>query len=785
MKHLLIVKLFILFLICKNIPILSQQISQTVKGKIIDVETQSPLVGAYIIVGKENSIPVAVTDENGNFRLPNVPVGRYNIQATYVGYEPTQISEVLVSSGKEVVLTITLKQSVTQVNEVTVKVFSRKDRAVNSMASISARSFTVEETRRYAGGLDDPARMASAFAGVAVGNIQDNAIVIRGNSPKGVAWRLEGVDIPNPNHFAGGNVAGGGLVTVFSSQMLSTSDFYTGAFPAEYGNALAGVFDMKLRTGNSEKYEHAVQIGLLGIDIASEGPINKNNNATYLFNYRYSTTGLLSKMNLIPSEQIPTYQDLSFKLNFPTKTAGVFSLWGIGAIDVNNEPDELDSSLWKYDWDRIKYEWKLNTGASGLTHKIMLGKTSYINSTIAISGTQNKMGQSRLDDNLIRQPNCILEDNSGKVTVSSYINHKFSAKHTTRVGINHHVIFYNLDLNASINNDQTTFRNFVKENGKSSLTEFYVQHKYDLNEDLSITGGLHSEYFALNGNYSIEPRAAVKWQFLPHHTLSFGFGRHSQIEELKIYLIKYQVNDQDFFPNKNLEMSVANHYVLGYDWSITDYLRLKIEPYYQIIYNAPGKPNSSFSMLNFTQDWTLRDSLANNSKGKNIGIDFTVERFLHNNFYYLVTFSVFDSKYKASDNVWRNTKFNKKYVFNFLAGKEFFTRKNKVIGLNLRFNYLGGDRYSPILEHESKTAKNVVFNDTKAYQEQFSATSYLDITITYRINKPKFSSVWALQVKNVLGAPMIDAFEYNYKIGYVEQVYAVVVLPILSYKIEF
>lgn len=765
--------------------LLSQPLTQVVKGKVIDNETQSALVGAYVIIESNNVIPAAITDDNGNFKIANVPIGRYNIQVSYLGYNTAQISEVLVSSGKEVVLTINLKQSVTQMNEVTVKANSRKDRTVNTMATISARSFTVEETRRYAGGLDDPARMASAFAGVAVGNIQDNAIVIRGNSPKGVAWRLEGVDIPNPNHFAGGNIAGGGLVTVFSSQLLATSDFYTGAFPSEYGNAMAGVFDMKLRNGNSEKYEHAVQIGVLGIDIASEGPIGKNNNSTYLFNYRYSTMGLLSDMKLIPSEQIPAYQDLSFKLNFPTTKAGVFSFWGIGGKDKNTEPDNKDSSKWKYDWDRMNYIWTINMGVCGLSHKIMLQNQTYINSTIAISGTQNKMDETRLDNSLIRQQNWYFEDYSGNLTLSSFINHKFSAHHTLRVGFNHHILFYNLNLNAAINNDPVTYRNFVKEKGNSNLTEIFAHHKYDVTDNLNINGGLHLEYFALNGNYSLEPRVAIKWQFVPRHAFSFGYGRHSQIEELKIYLISYQENGNVHFPNKKLELSQAHHFVLGYDWSITDNLRLKIEPYYQILSNVPGKPNSSLSMLNFTQDWTFRDSLANNSKGKNIGIEFTLERFLNSNFYYLATVSVFDSKYKASDGIIRNTRFNKNCVFNVLAGKEFFLKKDKVLGINARFNYLRGDRYSPVLETESKVAKDVVFDETKAFAKQFDATSYLDLTITYRINKPNYSSAWALQLKNVLGTPISDSFQFNYKTNAVEQVNAIVVLPVLSYKVEF
>lgn len=250
---------------------------------------------------------------DGNFRLESVPVGRHNFKITYVGYESFTLSEILVGSGKEVVLEIELKQSSMTLGDVVVRANTNKDQPLNSMASLSARTFSVEETSRYAGGLDDPARLASAFAGVTTTQTASNAIIIRGNSPRGVLWRFEGVDIPAAFHFPNVDFIGGGGVTVLSNQMLRNSDFYTGAFPAEYGNASSGVFDIKMRTGNSEKREYTAGISLLGTDFSAEGPFVKGKQASYLFNYRYSTLGYIGKIMNLPN--LPTYQDLSFKLN--------------------------------------------------------------------------------------------------------------------------------------------------------------------------------------------------------------------------------------------------------------------------------------------------------------------------------------------------------------------------------------------------------------------------------------------------------------------------------------
>jgi hypothetical protein len=757
---------------------------QKVKGTVFDIESNRPLIGATVVIMESSPIIGAATDLDGTFKLDKVPVGRHNIQISYVGYEPTVVSEVLVTSGKEVVINAGLKQSITQMKDVTVKAWSQKDKPLNTMASISARSFTVEEARRYAGGLDDPARLASSFAGVTMSSLTDNGIVIRGNSAKGVSWRLEGVDIPNPNHFAGANAAGGGIVTVFSSQMLANSDFYTGAFPAEYGNAISGVFDMKLRNGNSENREHTIQAGILGIDLASEGPFKEGSKATYLFNYRYSTFGLIKQV-LPPNNGIPDYQDLSFKLNFPNKYGSV-SVWGIGSNDNYPKPKMSDSTQWQTADDQTYFNWHLNMGAVGINHKLLLGENTYVNTTLAGTGTLNKMDEKRFDNNMAPQPNWLFEDNSSKIVLSSFINHKFNERNTFKTGFNFTTSFYNLNLNSTVNDVPSTFQNFVKENGTGYYWEYYAQSKYDITSNLTLFTGVNSMYFALNKDFSIDPRASIRWEFQPGHSFSFGFGKHSQLEELKIYMVNHVVNGNIEYPNKNLRLSHSLQYVFGYDWRINDNLHLKIEPYFQYLYNVPGIHDSSYSMINFVQDWTFRDSLANNSKGKNYGVDFTLERFLHDGYYFLITTSIFNSKYRADDGIWRNTIYNQSYVANLLYGKEFYMANNKILGINGKFTFMGGERYSPVDMAKSLQEKMVIFDESKAFSNQLPATKYLDLTITYQINKPRYSSMWALQIKNVLAMPMSNAnFAYNYKTGKVTNDKIVVILPLLSYKIEF
>jgi len=764
----------------------SQTITQTIKGTVFDIQTKETLIGATVVIMGSEPLIGASTDIHGNFTLSRAALGRQSIQVNYIGYEPVIIPELLVTSGREVVLNIGLRQAVYEMDGIVVTPEIMKNKPLNTMATVSSRSFSVEETRRYAGGLDDPARLVSAFAGVAVGNVQNNAIIVRGNSPKGISWRVEGVEIPTPHHLAGGNVAGGGLVTLFSSQMLANSDFHTSAFPAEYGNALAGVFDMNLRSGNSETYEHTLQTGTMGLDIASEGPLSLSSNASYLFNYRYSTLGLLTDINVIPTDQQIRYQDLSFKFNMPTRKAGTFSLWGIGGIDKMRQPLETNPDIWENDWDRNSFDWGIEMGAIGLSHRLLTGRRTYINTTLAATGIRNRMETMRQDDDLVPHPDLAAIDNSGKLNISSYINHSLSPRFSTKSGVTLKRLQYNLDISSTIESDPASYRNLVNNRGNSYATEVYTQTRYQLIQNLLVNAGVNVGYFALTNAVTIDPRIALSLDIHQNHAISLGYGKHSQLEELKIYMVKNEENGTITLPNKNLQPTKAHHIVLAYDWQINNNLRFKLEPYLQFLYDAPGIADSSYSMINYKQEWAFSNIMENNSIGRNMGVDVTFERFLNKGYYFLITGSVFSSKYKAGDGVWRNTRFNKNYVVNALVGREFtFSNNRRVLGINTRFNVVGGERVSPILEEKSRERELVFFDETRAFENQLPTIFYADLSVTYRINRSNYSGTWALQVKNMLGQATAEGYNYNYKTQSVTLDKSVVIVPSISYTLEF
>ncbi len=760
-----------------------QELTQTIRGKVIDEVSEIPLPGASVMLLNRDPLLGGSTDLEGNFRIENVPLGRYAVQISHVGYETVTTQDIIVHSGKSNFIKVKLKESSILISEFVIQAPTSKEMPLNDMATVSARPFTIEETRRYAGGLDDPARMATAFAGVTSNSLGQNSIIIRGNAPKGVQWRMEGIEIPSPSHFAGATIAGGGFVTLLSNQVLDNSDFMTGSFPAEYGNALSGVFDMNLRSGNNEKHEHTFQAGLIGLDLASEGPLSKRGESSYLFNYRYSTLGLIQPI-LPDNSNTINYQDLSFKLNFPTK-AGEFSFWGVGGKDFGqkNEALIMDTSLWETEEDFKDYEYGFNLGATGLTHKINLGDKSLLKTSVAASMNDSYWYEDRLDPDLNLNPYHRVDNFTGTFSISSQLNQKVSRKVTSRSGVLLHRHFYNLDIKAADHTNEP-MRTIVEAAGSVSRAQVFSQVRYRINPAFSTNLGFHSQYFELNDQLTLEPRASFSWHMDPFRSLSLGYGNHSQMEDAKIYFVQAADNR---LPNKDLKLSRAHHLVLSYDWVIREGLRFKAEPYYQLLYDVPVIADSSFSMLNFEQDWFFDKALVNSGEGRNYGLDLTVERFLNNNFYYLVTGSLFESKYQGGDGIWRNTRFNRGYSFDILGGKEWQTGAggNRWWGVNARLNLMGGKRMSPVDEAASLEAREPVFDEYSAFRDQETEVYYFDLSITYRKNKPKHSSVWALQVKNILGSPDFDGYEYNFKSRTIEATESVVVIPSLSYKIEF
>lgn len=751
---------------------------QTIRGIVTDSKSNTPIEYATINILRNPSLG-AVTDSLGEFRIKDVPVGRYNIQTSYMGYHTNIVNEVLVTSSKEIHLDISLNENMQQLNEIVVHPEVKKAELVNPMAITGGRMISMEEASRFANGFDDPARLSSAFAGVA-GDVGTNAIAIRGNSPQYTQWRLEGIEIPNPTHFADLAGLGGGILSALSTQMIGNSDFYNGAFPAEYSNALSGVFDFHIRNGNNQKYEYAFQLGLMGIDLASEGPISKKRGSSYLFNYRFSTTSLASG-----GESNLKYQDLSFKFHLPTKKAGIFSIWGLGLID-KNKADAEERSKWETQVDRQSAKNNMTKLVGGITHKYFIDENTYLRSSLSATYSEDHISanQQTLEDKSV--PVGDIRNRKWDIVFNSYINKKFSPSHTNRSGITITGLNYDLDYKVSPNFGlNKPMEQISKGNGESMVLSAFSSSVLAISRNVTAGLGITTQYLALNDNWSLEPRVALKWMPVNRHSFSVAYGLHSRREKLDYYFIEQDIDGKKA-TNKYLDFSRAHHIGFSYDWNISSNLHLKIEPYYQYLYNIPVEENSSFSLINH-EDFYLNRILINKGAGKNYGIDITLEQYMTNGFYYMLTGSVFKSKYKGRDNIWRNTRMDRGFLLNALAGKEWMVgkRKQNMFSVNARLFFHGGDRYTPIDEDKTNEEHDIILDESNAFSKKFSPVLNGDISVNYRINKRKLSHEFSLKMLNVGIRTGMHFYEYNEKTNKIKKENGTGIIPNVSYKLYF
>ena len=799
----LAMKRFILIFVVSLCSLLTHanSVTQTIRGVIMDKQTKVTLPGANIILTHTSPNIGSTSDAKGEFRIEDVQVGRVSIMITYIGYHDILMNNINLQAGKELVLNIYMEEKVIDFDEVVISYSADKSLSTNRMATVSARSFSVEETERYAGSRNDPARMAANFAGVVGVDDSRNDIIIRGNSPMGLLWRLEGVDIPSPNHW-GMNGTTGGPVSMLNNTLLGSSDFYTGAFPAEYGNALSGVFDLKMRNGNNEQYEFLGQIGFNGFEFGAEGPISKSKGSSFLINYRYSTLGVFEALGMdFGTVGVPKYQDLSFKINFPNTKLGHISIFGLGGLSNieiwDSRTDTTKQQINFYGGEGIDITSGTNMGTIGVSSHYTISPNTYLKSSIAAMGQNaiTKVDTLSIDLAKFRIYNSSMLDN--RIIASIIINHRFNSKHTLKGGISAKLLLNDL-YDEAWYKEYDAFRYQTNFDGNTWLLEPYVQWQYRPTDKLTVSSGLHYNFFALNNSSSLEPRLGVKYGIATQHTVSLGYGLHSQISPLFAYFMHEPQDDDRYIKtNTNLGLTKSHHLVAGYDFKLNPYTRIRFETYYQYIFDAPidGSESNSYSMLNSGASFVFdlpSFYLANEGTGENYGVELTVERFLNKGLYFLVTASLFESKYTGSNNKEFNTAFNNNYIVNGLLGKEFNLSKNKkevkrTLAIDIKSMIAGGKRTTPwsaALNKETQKYEQEWDYD-KAFSTKLNDYVKVDFKIAFRSNKRKVTQEWGVEITNLLNYKNIQGENFNEYSGESKLIYQTSMMAIPQYRIIF
>jgi hypothetical protein len=770
-----------------------------IKGTITDQQSEMPLIGATVQVLNEEIDLGTVTDIDGYFILENVPLGRNVVQISYLGYETLTLPNVEVSSGKDVILDVSVQEAIEQLNEVVVTAETIKDQAQNEMATVSARQFSVEEVNRFSGGRSDVARLASNFAGVSAPDDSRNDIVIRGNSPTGVLWRIEGIPVPSPNHFSTFGTSGS-PVSALNPNVLSNSDFLTSAFPAEYGNANAGVFDIAFRNGNKDRSEYTIQLGAFsGLEGMAEGPVGKNG-GSYVAAGRYSFIGLIGAGS---TAAVPDYQDVSFKVDLGRTKAGRFTVFGIGGrSNINFLGTEIEEGDLFAAEDEDSFV-NGSFGMVGLKHNIIIGENTYLRTVVGGSFRGNTFEQDRYsglgtsEESKLRITE--VDNSETRYTFSSFINSKISAKQTLRAG----VLVENMGTNALLrdrenapdldNDGEPDWFTAYDFDGSFNLIQPYVQTKYRLSKKVQLNAGLHGQYSTLNEQFVLEPRASVAYSVNNKNKITLGYGMHNQNAPLPLLFLNEEVNGELLRTNADLDFIRSQHYVLGYDVKLSKDWRLKTELYYQTIDRAPVDPfSSSYSVLTEGADFAFSDdktSLVNEGTGFNRGVEITIEKFYSKGFYALATASIFESKYTGSDNIERSTPFDNGYVFNILAGKEIKIGKAKrnALVFDTKLTTSGGRWYTPVALDASRASGFEILQEELAFSEQYDNYFRWDVKLGLKLNssKRKIFHQFFLDFQNVTNRENVFAQQYNRLTNNIDQINQIGFFPDFLYRIQF
>lgn len=799
MKYFYYSFLFVLISFHSSI-LFAQNKTQTVRGSVIDRVTRQPVIGASIsVVGTTQG---AITDASGSFSIANVVIGRRSVKCTSVGYEAFSSEEFILNSAKEVVLTIDLKESTGELQEVKITASQNTSRPVNDLAYVSARSFTVEETERIPASVNDPGRMALSYPGVKAGRDEtENRIIVRGNSPFGILWRLDGIDVPNPNHFALPGSSGGGI-TVFSAQLMSRSDFFTGGMPAEYGNALSGAFDIRFREGNQQKREYRTKIGLLGLDFSTEGPIQKGR-SSYLVNYRYSTLGLLSQMGfyLVGERVSNLFQDLSFNLAFHSKdgkkTTTIFGLGGLSEEHYMPVDAPEKRVLGKADnWEeKVKPS---NMGAIGVTHTVNINEKSSLKYVVAAIGSYQNRKYDTLNLQNVRFRYETQKYQDARLAASVAYNYRFNAKTRLKTGAILNFITFDFFKETAPRTSVTDINQFnagrqtsVNGSGSTQTSQAYAQIVHNLGKGLTMNTGLHLMYLFLNNTSSLEPRFSIQYRSPNAHSLSFAYGLHSQMLPMSAYF--YQRKDTldgkivTTKANQNLLFPRSNHFILSYNYITPKLWKFSAEIYYQMLNRVPVEPKagSSYWMLNYGESFPETPTVSK-GKGMNKGIDLSVERFFSKKYYVLITGSIFDSKYQTLDGKIYNSAYNDRFSTALTFGREFLFKNGSVFQLGGRSIFNGGYRYTPLDVAESAKLKRYVPLKGADYAAQAPNYFRIDGRISYRTNRRKSASVVSLDVQNAINRINVTSVQYNNVTNQLEpRKTGNGFVPILSYQLDF
>lgn len=767
MKSSLLNKLLIFILSVQSVIIANAQES-LIKGRIFNVINNEPVPFAVAVLKDSKQVFPATADEAGFFTITAPKPGLYNLEVRMTGFKPFVQYEIELKPEKVAEISIALESDQKKLGEVTVtsQAFTRRVESPLSMRSVG-----VSEIKRNPGGNRDISKVLQSLPGVASLASFRNDIIVRGGSPNENRFYLDGIEIPNINHFSTQG-ASGGPVGMLNVDFISEVDFYSGAFPANRGNALSSVLDIKFKEGRTDKTGASFALGATDLAMTIDGPIGTN--STFIGSYRRSYLQFLFAALELPF--LPTYNDFQFKYKYKPDNKQEFNFIGLGAYDIVN----------------------LNTGANKTeTQQYILGnipENNQWNYTIGASYRRysNKsfstyvISRNHLNNSAVKYQN---NDESSELNKlldysSQEIENKVRFENTS--------LFNSWKLNVGINAEQSIYKNdtynqvpFIGTVSYNSTLDFFrygaftqISRQFgEIGLSASLGARIDGNTFGRNMKNPLEqfsPRISISKNLGERFSFNANAGVYYQTPAYTI--LGFRSNDGALL-NNNVRFIQCQHLVTGFEYQNKSNGRITVEGFYKIYSNYPLGLSDSISIANQGSDFGVvgDEPVDSRSKGKSMGIEILIQQKLFKGFYGLISYTWATSKFSNYDGNLTPSSWDYRHTLTLTGGKTF--GKNWEAGMRFRFN--SGSPFTPIDINNSslrsvwditaqgipdKSRINSVYTegfnqldiriDKKYFYKKWSLDVYLDIQNFF--NNTTMLAPYLTVQRDINGAPVVD-----------------------------
>lgn len=731
-----------------------------IKGRVFDELTNEPIPFANVAI--QNSAMGGVSDIDGFYSIQNLEPGLYNIQTSYVGFEPKTIFEVQVFAQRPTNLNIGLTATSTKLEtvEITGEVFER-----NIESPISLQKIGSNEIQRNPGGNRDISRALQVLPGVSSSLSFRNDIIIRGGAPNESRFYLDGIEVPNINHFATQGSSGGptGIINV---NFINSVDFYSGAFPANRGNAMSAVLEFTQKDGNEDRLKTNFTLGASDVGITFDGPIGDK--TSYIFSARRSYLQFL--FGIIGLPFLPTYNDGQFKVKHRFNQKNELTIIGLGAYDTfelnAGAVDDAETLEEKRNAEYIlgnipvNEQWNYTIGAN-YKH---FSKNGFQN--IVVSRNELNNEAVKYENNDESSP-----DNLVLNYQSAEIENKFRFEHTQRMGL--------WKFNGGVNFEDITYTNstftkvgssegvevidFSSKIGFQKFGFFGQASRSVLNERLLLSFGLRSDWnnFAesmMNPLDQLSPRLSFSYTITPQLSFNGNIGRYYQLPPYTV--LGYRNSNRELL-NKQNEVTYiqSDHYVAGFQYIFKKNTKVSVEGFYKDYSNYPFTLRDSISLANLGGDFGVigNEAVKSIGSGRSYGLELLVQRKLYNGLYGIAALTLVRSEFTDKNNNYVPSSWDNRYILSLTAGKKF--KKNWELGARLAF--LGGTPYTPYDEYTSslRDVWDIRGKGILDYDRLNTQRNPLTYQLDVRLDKRYFFDKWSLNLYVDIDNVTVSEFE--------------------------